>query len=84
MPVHGRPFEKGNLYVHFKMRVVTSLLETICVNKTRSLGSSPPGAPAAEPSSEVQCEGGNMRVVLRFGQGSRLARQAWPPRSTSS
>ena len=25
MPVHGRPFEKGNLYVHFKVRDMTGL-----------------------------------------------------------
>ena len=32
MPVHGRPFEKGNLYVHFKVLSLTRTLP----KKTRS------------------------------------------------
>ena len=84
MPMHGRPFEKGNLYIHFKV-VFPEELSQEQVGALRSVLPGPKPSASLNGSMDVDAEevcalpSGRLSTFLSKGAGA-VRRAVQPPR----
>ena len=72
MPVHGRPYMKGNMYVHFIVEFPTTLDEAVITQLRKVL---PIGPPAA--SSETDMDSDDTHEVGGATECMERGRGAW-------
>ena len=75
MPVHGRPYEKGNLYIHFKM-VFPEELSQEQVSALRSILPGPTGAAGAALNGSMDVDSEQVRACLSGRLSGFLSRGA--------
>ncbi|CAK0784305.1 hypothetical protein CVIRNUC_007509 [Coccomyxa viridis] len=83
MPVHGRPYEKGNLYIHFKV-VFPDELSQEQVGALRSILPGPKPSPPLNGSMDVDSEQVSLRDVDDWEEEVRARRQYAKTHSTEA
>ncbi|KAK2080159.1 hypothetical protein QBZ16_000012 [Prototheca wickerhamii] len=54
MPIHGRPFEKGNLYIHFSVEFPETVGADVAAALRAALGTPPPSTNGAVPMEDLE------------------------------